>query len=1060
MEFGPGLNVLYGPNDLGKTTLASAMRAALLLPADSSAHQAFVSWQASEPPRVCLGFEKQAEFFRVSKTFGSGSAGTSRLESSPDGLVFREDERGRAVDRRLRELLRWGIEAPGGKGGGRGLPESFLSQVLLATQASVAEILERTLSGDRDSSGRERLHEALSALAQDPVFKRVLEAAQAKVELAFTPTGRRKSGQNSPFSALKEQINSLGQEFERLSHQRRESEEVQQRMLVLSEERLALEEQVAALTQRAARERVALEQALAQQAVRDRHAAAWRRQQETQAAARELERLEAELQGVQEAADISTESVRCAARARDEVEARLAAAERDLAAEVSDERQRELGATRARLEADRSAAQARLSSAEQLLHLERASLDAERAWQAERSTLEAAEQTGLGLKQELEAAHERLDQVRRLEAACQWREAERSAERARAARDEAADLEQQAARLRADLAEPDEQQRLLAELPSSVLAELRRLEGELRVAEARLDVGLSVQLKAPRGMELACALDGSRDSVSIASEEPFLARARNRIVLRLPGGIELDASAGDPELRLELERVQQRWALSARPLLELARVPSIGALSERVELERSRARERQGALAEASSLSRRAAEKRELGADLETWQQRKEQRWRALGEVDSAALHAALAALGSGWEATLRQRMERADAEASRLSSAFELHAGVLARLSARVSGQAAAVAAARELRARALIELGHPERAAPPSLTELSERRAAAEEARVLAEGELLAFENAVSARSREARQVRERASTELSLLRQRHEAALAASQNARDQKLTLQTQLRERKLHVAALAPEAARLELERAEAELRALGPIEAVSAEQLAATELSLSAAIGHRDQLLAELRRAEGALGQVGGDVVLERERQTREALERTRELELDQEREYDAYRLLTETLRAVENEQGVHLGRALEAPVSERFERLTLGRYGSVGLDAGLGLHGIFVAGQARGYRELSEGTQEQLATILRLCIAEHLGTALLLDDHLAQTHRQRAEWFRGALREAAQRIQIIVLTARPEDYLSSDELCDGEPTRDSAGGLVRAIDLERVIQRASYGAS
>jgi uncharacterized protein YhaN len=235
---------------------------------------------------------------------------------------------------------------------------------------------------------------------------------------------------------------------------------------------------------------------------------------------------------------------------------------------------------------------------------------------------------------------------------------------------------------------------------------------------------------------------------------------------------------------------------------------------------------------------------------------------------------------------------------------------------------------------------------------------------------------------------------------------------------------------------------------------------VSAEQLAATELSLAATIGHRDQLLGELRRAEGALGQVGGDVVLERERQTREALERARELELDQEREYDAYRLLTETLRAVENEQGVHLGRALEAPVSERFEQLTLGRYGSVGLDAGLGLHGVFVAGQARGYRELSEGTQEQLATILRLCIAEHLGTALLLDDHLAQTHRQRAEWFRGALREAAQRIQIIVLTARPEDYLSADELCDGVPTRDSAGGLVRAIDLERVIERASYGRS
>ena len=32
IEFGPGLNVLYGPNDLGKSTLVAAIRLALLLP--------------------------------------------------------------------------------------------------------------------------------------------------------------------------------------------------------------------------------------------------------------------------------------------------------------------------------------------------------------------------------------------------------------------------------------------------------------------------------------------------------------------------------------------------------------------------------------------------------------------------------------------------------------------------------------------------------------------------------------------------------------------------------------------------------------------------------------------------------------------------------------------------------------------------------------------------------------------------------------------------------------------------------------------------------------------
>ena len=265
------------------------------------------------------------------------------------------------------------------------------------------------------------------------------------------------------------------------------------------------------------------------------------------------------------------------------------------------------------------------------------------------------------------------------------------------------------------------------------------------------------------------------------------------------------------------------------------------------------------------------------------------------------------------------------------------------------------------------------------------------------------------------------------------------------------------ERKRHVEALDLGAAQVALERARAEVEGLEAIEPITPEQLAESRTHRERAVARQNEVLAELRRAEGALGHVGGYVVVERERQTEEALTHARGLEVDQEREYEAYRLLTDTLRSVENEQGAHLGRALEAPVSERFERLTQGRYKTIGLDAALGLSGVLVAGQHRGYRELSEGTQEQLATILRLCIAEYLDAALVLDDHLAQTHRQRAEWFRSTLREAAERIQIVVLTARPEDYLAPGEMCEAEPLRDSRDGSVRAIDLERLIERARY---
>ena len=52
-----GLNVLYGPNDLGKSTLAEALRAALLLPSTSSEHKSFVPSGTDNVPKVVLTFE-------------------------------------------------------------------------------------------------------------------------------------------------------------------------------------------------------------------------------------------------------------------------------------------------------------------------------------------------------------------------------------------------------------------------------------------------------------------------------------------------------------------------------------------------------------------------------------------------------------------------------------------------------------------------------------------------------------------------------------------------------------------------------------------------------------------------------------------------------------------------------------------------------------------------------------------------------------------------------------------------------------------------------------------
>jgi len=74
----------------------------------------------------------------------------------------------------------------------------------------------------------------------------------------------------------------------------------------------------------------------------------------------------------------------------------------------------------------------------------------------------------------------------------------------------------------------------------------------------------------------------------------------------------------------------------------------------------------------------------------------------------------------------------------------------------------------------------------------------------------------------------------------------------------------------------------------------------------------------------------------------------------------------------------------------------------------------------------------------------------------VILDDQLAQTDVERVEFFRGLLREVAQGVQIIVLTCRPLDYLSENELPPADRTCMAApGSVVKAIDLARAIERA-----
>jgi hypothetical protein len=215
VEFGRGLNVLYGPNDLGKSTVVAAIRLGLLLPHTSTYCEQYVGWTGAGEPTVEITFETEAQrIWRVHKQFGK--TGSSVLHESRNGRDFGEVERGRRVDGRLREILGWGIPEPGGAGGTKGLPTSFLTTALLSPQEDVGAVLRNSLQADSTASGKEQIAAALQAVAQDPLFVALLKETQGRRDAAYTDKGAKKTAKGSVFKAAAERLNETRDEMERL----------------------------------------------------------------------------------------------------------------------------------------------------------------------------------------------------------------------------------------------------------------------------------------------------------------------------------------------------------------------------------------------------------------------------------------------------------------------------------------------------------------------------------------------------------------------------------------------------------------------------------------------------------------------------------------------------------------------------------------------------------------------------------------------------------------------------------------------------------------------------
>jgi len=103
-------------------------------------------------------------------------------------------------------------------------------------------------------------------------------------------------------------------------------------------------------------------------------------------------------------------------------------------------------------------------------------------------------------------------------------------------------------------------------------------------------------------------------------------------------------------------------------------------------------------------------------------------------------------------------------------------------------------------------------------------------------------------------------------------------------------------------------------------------------------------------------------------------------------------------------------------------------------------VDEDLILTGIERGGATEVFEDLSIGTREQLAVLIRLAYADLLSeagepVALILDDALVNSDDERRERMKAILCQAAQRYQILLLT------------CHGREYRDTGGTFIRLED-------------
>lgn len=969
IAFTPGLNVLHGANEVGKSSIARAIRFALLLPSSSSAVEPWLPWSGGGDPIITLVFRNgPTEYYRVKKVFGTN---TASLERSSDGAGWANLARAREVEARLRALLQWGIPEPGGAKAPKGLPESFLASALLADQDEVARIFEQDLDSDGVDSGRVRVRAALQAMAQDPLFKAVLDAAQARVDEAFTPSGQRKRGAGDPFKKMADDVAARQRECDEAEQAASTGRLLAQRVADLRRDAAAIEDDL--------HEKKAQREAL--EATRTRQS--------------ELAMAAAARKTGQALVDAVSEAEKKVKTAEDLLQ--------DLQPRIPDLRNMEENAREAFKTATADASAVREKRNRELAQEETAILRARDTLRTRQARVETAldlrkadELRGQG--DAIERALKALDsEISALEAVEPWTElraARPSLDTALHREDKVAELLSKAAELRsrASTEWPTAESKLLPD--EKRLAELLRLRRGLDVAEAKLDVGLSVEVRgAPSVM---VSVDGAAQETKTS---PFSVEAKSTAQLGLSGDVEILIRGGRTAEREEAERQRKQWRETTASLFATVGVADFPALEEACRMDAER-RARAEALArdagvvdaERTALGDPTAEKERLSVRIVELERR-------LEGTDMVLIEAAANAHGTTSHAVLTKKTRERESKRDALAKLRAQEAALRERVVENADGDALA---SLDAEVKALAEAG-----------QALDRR----EEKIIEERKVLdappGNHDALEGAATEAKKALD--------------GALEKIASASSERETWNARLQERRRAAEGIDIETLKTAEERARAATSMDGaPVDETAI--ISARKAEETAKNRHED-LVGELRKAEGALHASGGAAADERVRDLEAALRRAHEKQAVLEDEYAAWKLLAETLKEAERNQATHLGNVLAPDLAARLQALAGQRYSGIALSPHLGLEGIDTAGGRRELDRLSIGTREQLSTLFRLCLAERLRSALLLDDQLVQSDPDRLRWFRSALRQTASvGVQVIVLTCRPDDYLEPAE--------------------------------